>query len=263
MKIKIAGLIIIVLTIGGILITLYFNKKTSIQSYAFKPTVLVKDQQPNEIVVVNHHPLSSKPLISVGALKNLLSTDSQLADFYQREGFDVNCAVLTILPENELMYNSYRLKKDIHFTEKPELILAGTKVFRDCNGTLVKANCANILLSSNQIPVDPVAVSNVLSIPPPDVTLNPQDVFNASDTLVPPSITAINGVQSSCDSCGSITAPSFDSPIITPIVPPVVPPVAPTPEPNSFTLYLITFCLGICVILWSYGGKQHELREHA
>lgn len=238
MKIKIAALIIIVLgIIGGVLIAHHFNKKPSIQSCTLKPLVPIEDQQPNEVVIVNRHPLSPRPLTSVAALKNLLSTDSQLSDFYQHEGFDVNCAMLTTLPENELMYNSYRLKNGIHFTKEPELILAGTKVFRDCNGNLIKANCANILLPSNPIPMDPIAVSNVLDMPPVDAILNPQDVFNVSDTLVPPPATPIDGTELPCDSCGSITTPPFVPPIITP----VVPPVTPTPEPNAFVLFSLGF----------------------
>jgi hypothetical protein len=178
-----------------------------------------------ETVTAAAHPLSPKPLDSVVALKAFVARNPQIAAFYARERFNLDCAQSESLQKNMWAYNSYRLHGGVELTGHPVFILAGTPIFRDtCSGAIVKGACGNVLIPSERLTLDddvaippalfPYDPMGVPLLPTPELNLETPRAEIPIAELVPPSDSYFPPVG------GVIAPPTF----------------APVPEPTSLVL---------------------------
>lgn len=145
-----------------------------------------------ETVRANAHPIHKGGVHSVTELLRLINSDPAIAAHYRAQGFRVECATTMILAVNTFARVSYRTDTGFAWTRTPVLLLAGESLLVDCEGHIIRMQCANaVMLVEKSAQMDTGELFGDL-IPPVDI---------------PP------------------------APETPPIVPPIVPPLAPIPGP--------------------------------
>lgn len=103
------------------------------------------DAESSEALLALRHPIKAGGVHSVAELLRLINSDPAVAAHYRSQGFRVECASTMVLAANTFARTSYRTPTGFAWTKTPILILAGTDLIVDCEGHLIKMNCANLL----------------------------------------------------------------------------------------------------------------------
>jgi PEP-CTERM motif len=171
-------------------------------------------------------------------LQNALAHDPIAAAHYA--DFDVAHTRVVRVPQNELMYVSYRIGEHIYWTSKKLVIPGGESLLTD-GEHLARTRCGNRLSKTPEVPVSSKQPANAVLNGPPLAEEPPAEVLSesaAQRAVAPPEIADADPVG------GSLFIPPFipiwggsGTPgLYPPNGPPPPPPITPTPEPSSLVL---------------------------
>lgn len=172
------------------------------------------------------NPIKRGGVHSVAELLRLINSDPAVAAHYRSQGFRVECASTMVLAANTFARTSYRTPTGFAWTKTPILILAGTDLIVDCEGHLIKMNCANLLQLVGEPLLSADSVLGGILIPPGE------DLpFPAADVLLPPDVPL-----AATPGTGTPSGPWYPPPVLCCFD--TTSPPAKTPEPSAFWLMI-------------------------
>ncbi len=212
---------------------------TSTPTYKHAQKVVAANTQP---APCGRHYVACRGIHSLAEFGALSKADPVLQNLY---GF-LGPVHLSVLNQNTLAYDSYRVGNQIYWTKTPRLMRAGEPIITDGNWAILQ-RCGNLIALTPQQPVEdipapadvypPPFIPEYRVGPPPEVTLSVPVLPVQPNSPVPPRAAVISPPSSYIPPAlvagGPGTSPkTFRGTVFSPTVPPAVP-VVSVSEPST------------------------------
>jgi hypothetical protein len=234
-------ILVTVLIVAGILALTWIVRDLVMRHHEGRPIFVPKEPLPlplnfgeSETARALAHPIKAGGVHSVTELLRLVNSDPAVAAHFRSQGFRVECARPMILAASVFARTSYRTDTGFAWTKTPILVLGGTELIVDCEGHIIKMNCANLLeLVSKTAETPANNLTGALILPPDDLPF-PAAVPPLSPESLPP------GPQPPPPGPPSGYPPTYGYPCcLVPFGTPVGPPPIATPEPSLWAMLVV------------------------